>query len=179
MKLKTCKFCKDKFEPAKPLQMVCSWVCGIKYSNILDAKKENKDWKEKKKVLKEKLKTLTDYKNEARLYFQKWIRQRDAELPCISCGTIKSPYWDSGHFLKAELFTGLIFNEKNVHKQCRKCNFYLNGNEGAYRLGLINRYGYEYVLELEKLKDKARVYSFSKQELINIKSIYKQKIKTK
>jgi hypothetical protein len=29
--------------------------------------------------------------------------------------------WDSGHYFKAELFYGTIFDE-TLHKQCRKCN---------------------------------------------------------
>ena len=60
--------------------------------------------------------------NKARKAFQSYIRERDKGKPCISCGTTTATKWDAGHYLKAELYTGLIFNEDNVHRQCQRCN---------------------------------------------------------
>jgi hypothetical protein len=51
----------------------------------------------------------------------KMVRLRDAEQPCISCGGNDKDLWDGGH-LKAEIYSGVIFNPANCHKQCRKCN---------------------------------------------------------
>ena len=101
-----------------------------------------------------------------------WIRQRDKDSPCISCGVKNTGLWDGGHFFKAELFSGLIFDERNCHKQCRKCNRFLNGNELQYRKGLIERYGESFVSELESISDANRVYKYSKTELIEIKNKY-------
>jgi len=90
-----------------------------------------------KSDLRQKLKTLSEYEEEAKKSFQKWVRLRDAEFNCISCNGNDKDLWDGGHYFKAELFSGLIFNEMNCHKQCRKCNRFLNGNELQYRFGLI------------------------------------------
>lgn len=127
-----------------------------------------------KKDQKEKLKSITKLVNEARVPFQKWIRKRDANLKCISCPSVDSEIWDGGHYFKAEIFTGLIFDERNVNKQCRKCNSFLGGNEIGYRKGLIERYGEGFVLNLESESDSLRSYKFNREELIDIKNKYQK-----
>jgi hypothetical protein len=129
------------------------------------------------KVLKEKLKTLTDYENEAKKEFQKYIRKRDENLPCVSCGTFQTDIWDGGHFKKAELYSGVIFDEMNCHRQCRKCNRFLGGNELNYREGLVKRYGIDYVLEIEERALRLKRHKYNKEDLIGLKNLYKEKIK--
>jgi hypothetical protein len=130
-----------------------------------------------KSDLRQKLKTLGQFEVEAKKSFQKYVRIRDAELNCISCNGNEKGLWDGGHFFKAELFSGLIFDERNCHKQCRKCNRFLNGNELQYRFGLIKRHGLEYVEKLESISNENRVYKYTKEELIEIKKKYDAKIK--
>jgi 2-C-methyl-D-erythritol 4-phosphate cytidylyltransferase len=67
-----------------------------------------------KKEYKEQNKSIAQLIQEARKPFQQWIRIRDANKPCISCGSVDSMIWDAGHFKKAELYPGMIFNEMNV-----------------------------------------------------------------
>jgi hypothetical protein len=129
-----------------------------------------------KNNLREKLKTLGEYKADARKSFQKWIRLRDKDKPCISCGN-NADLEDGGHFYKAEVYSGLIFNENNCHKQCRKCNRFMNGNELNYRKGLIVRYGIDYVTNLDNICNINRVYKYTKEELIAKKLQYDIKIK--
>lgn len=138
--------------------------------------KQTKD-KAFKDDLRQKLKTLSDYEAEAKKVFQKWVRLRDIELKCISCGTQNPKLWHGGHFKKSEIYSGLIFDERNVHKQCSRCNVFLNGNEGEYRIGLVNRYGKEYVEKLEADSIIKRNYKYTKDELIQIKNLYNGKIK--
>jgi len=115
---------------------------------------------------------------DARKYFQQWIRQRDADKPCISCGK-HSKLVDAGHYFKAEVYSGLIFNEDNCHSQCRKCNRYKGGNESHYRLGLVERYGEDFVKSLEQIKDENRLKKWTKEELVEIKTKYKTLLKNK
>lgn len=130
-----------------------------------------------KAKIESKRKTITQLINDARKYFQQWIRLRDNDLPCISCGNFYSNFYDGGHFFKAELYTGLIFKEINCNKQCRKCNRYQGGNESAYRQGLIQKYGEEKVKELEELSKSNRSKKYEREELIKIKEYYQNKIK--
>ena len=110
------------------------------HSKNLKQQKEQREWKAEKAVLTDKLKTLSQYEAEAKKSFQKYVRMRDKGLPCISCGIFETELWDGGHYKKAEIYSGVIFNTHNCHKQCRKCNRFLNGNELMYRQGLIQRY---------------------------------------
>lgn len=129
--------------------------------------------KEADNKIREKLKTLGEFESEAKKEFQKFIRKRDAELPCISCGTMTTDLWDGGHFKKAELYSGVIFDEMNCHKQCRKCNRFLGGNELNFREGLVIRYGEAYVLEIEQRAAQLRVYKYTKDQLKEIREKYR------
>lgn len=133
--------------------------------------------KAKTKQMKESVKTLSHYEAEAKKVFQKYIRLRDEHLNCISCGTTKAKSWHGSHFYSANLYSGLIFDERNVHKSCDYCNVFLHGNLLEYRKGLIERYGLKYVEELEAESVNKRVYKYTKDELIKIKNIYNEKIK--
>jgi hypothetical protein len=177
IKPKKCRECKNDFLPTRPLQVVCSLSCSISLAKKKQELKEEKDWQKRKKEGKEAIKKLSEYESEARKEFQKWIRMRDIAEPCISCGCTEAK-WDAGHWWKAELYSGLIFNEDNVNKQCsRPCNKDYHGNEANYRIGLIKKIGEERVKWLEENKDRLRSYSWTKEELIEIKNTYKQKLK--
>ena len=148
--------------------MVCSYQCAIDYANSLA-------WSKRKNSMKDKLKTQKQKVNEVRIIFQKMIRERDKHLNCISCNTSKSAIWHAGHYLKAEIFTGLIFNEDNVHKQCLQCNNFKNGNEILYRENLIKKIGLCKVLALESNKNDFRLKKYTDDELQEIKEYSKKK----
>ncbi len=152
-------------------------MCAYGYVGEQNKLKAEKEFDDKINEIKISLKKLSQYEAEARKEFQSFIRLRDKDLPCISCGCLTAKQWDGGHFLKAELFTGLIFNERNCHKQCSRCNDFFSGNELEYRDGLIKRYGLTYVQEIEVLKPISRQYKFTKEELVKIKLKYKERIK--
>jgi hypothetical protein len=143
--------------------------------SIIHAKKITKKTENAfKSDLRDKLKTLSQFEADAKKVFQKWIRLRDEGKECISCGTTNPKMWHAGHFRKAEIYSGLIFDERNVHRQCSKCNVFLNGNESEYRLGLVKRFGNEFVEELEIDANLTRNKKFTKDELIEIKIKYQK-----
>ena len=173
-----CKHCLTKFEVKFFNQKFCilNDECRSAATQYAIAQKE-KNFKAKcvtdRREYKEKNKSYAAKVLEARKVFQAWIRNRDKDLSCICCNITKTPIWDGGHYLKAELFSGLIFDERNVHKQSRHCNSFKGGNELNYRDGLIKRYGKDFVEQLESEKDAKRVYKWSDKELENIKQKYK------
>jgi hypothetical protein len=150
-------------------------------SQIVAKKKVAREYKKKDRIRKEEFrednKSIRQLINEARIPFQKFIRMRDANHACISCGLAISALWDAGHFYKAELYTGLIFDEDNVHKQCRKCNTYLGGNENNYRIRLIAVKGREFVEALDAKSDAARLHRYTKDELREIRNKYRELLK--
>lgn len=176
IKPKKCIICKEPFVPRNSIIKVCD-THAYQYAKSLLKKKEDKEWREKKKALKEKLKTLTEYEKDARKVYQKWIRMRDEKRPCISCNATQAKQWDGGHYYKAELYSGLIFDERNCHKQCSRCNDLYSGMQLEYRAGLIERYGKEFVEQLESEANSKRDYKYTKQELIDIKNKYSEKVK--
>ena len=82
----------------------------------------------------------------AQIVFNKWIRERDKDKGCISCG---GPVENAGHYLSQGHNSAFRFNEVNVNGQCIRCNKFLHGNLIPYRQGLIKRYGEGKVLMLE------------------------------
>ena len=82
--------------------------------------------------------------------FSEYIRRRDKGR-CFTCPKVQewnSGTYDAGHFQHAKLNT--YFLETNVHGQCRKCNTFLHGNQGFYRKNMVDKYGEQKVLLLEK-----------------------------
>ena len=115
--------------------------------------------------------TLPKLKKKAQDTFNKWIRIRDAEMGCISCGASID---HAGHYFSSGHHSALTFDEQNVHGQCLRCNNFLHGNLPFYRMGLVNRYGDEYVKSLErKIRNKAK--KWDRVELEDIIQKYKLK----
>lgn len=112
----------------------------------IKAKRERKEKAERKA----KLKTLRDWLDDAQNIVNKYIRLRDADKPCISCGTTADVQYAAGHYRSRGSASHLRFNHDNLHKQCnRHCNMALSGNQRNYRTGLIARIGLERVEALE------------------------------
>ena len=148
-------------------------IQASKKAKMYSANETKKQYNKEKKERKWELMSTVQRINKAKQVFQKWIRQRDKNDPCISCGTVTSDLWDGGHYLKAEIYTGVIFNEMNVHRQCRKCNRFLGGNEAKYRLALCLKYGESEVVKLENTANELRQYRWTSDELKSIIEKYK------
>lgn len=166
-----CLYCKKSFEPDRQGQSVCSYVCSLNYSRG----KVLKEKKIKDKETKEKLKTKSQHLKELQIIFNKYIRLRDKDKPCISCGKFVEQK-DCGHFLSSGSHPALRFNEINCWGQCRHCNSYLSGNLIEYREGLILRIGQKEYDKLMSMRgDKLHL---SIPEIEEMKKIYKNKIKS-
>ena len=173
IKPKKCGYseCGKMFIPQRPLQVACSVQCSIKFN-------EEKEIKKRTKLLKEGATTLMQLEKLARIWFQKWVRKMDEKDPCISCNRTFTKQWDGGHFCPAEIYSGVIFDEMNVNKQCSECNgINMHGNPIGYRQGLIRKYGEDAVRELELRANQTRNYKYTREELIEIANKYKLKLK--
>ena len=169
-----CKFCKKDFTQFNSTISVCGYQCAIEWGKLHPKKTSIKRVNsEIKSIAKQKLKTQAQLRNPIKLHFQKWCRLRDEKEPCISCGTTEAK-WDGGHYLKAEIYSGVIFDERNVNKQCSYCNQYLDGNTAAYRQGLIKKIGLDQVILLEELANETRTKKWTIEELQLIKNKYKK-----
>ena len=163
------------FQQQRPLQYLCGWECATAYAKKKEEEKKEKAWKDNKKKLKEGLKTHSDYLKELQIVFNKFIRLRDNGKPCISCGNPNMKKVNASHYYNANNHYNVRFDEDNVHSSCEYCNTYLHGNLIEYRPRLIEKIGEQRFKELE---DKARtIRHFTIPELIELKEVYKEKIR--
>lgn len=170
IKKKLCKQCGEEFTPYNTIQPVCSVKCALEYN-------QPEQIEQRYNEIKNDARSLNWYETKARKVFQTFIRIRDYKEPCISCTRTDSPQFDGGHYFKAELYSGLIFNEINVNKQCCYCNRNLHGNLIEYRKGLVKKYGEAEIRLLEISADGHRQKKYTKFELLQIEKHYKEKIK--
>ena len=141
--------------------------------------KDKSNSKPLKKVKQPSKKTV---KSNAWRWFSKYIRLRDAlkttgtttHVKCITCGKLLLiTFCDAGHFVSRR-YNATLFDERNVHTQCRYCNRFLDGNLLEYRRQLIKIYGEGIDTELE---DKAtEIKKYSVEGLTNIEKEYKMKV---
>lgn len=87
-------------------------------------------------------------KAKLKLVFNKYIRLRDKNKRCISCG---GPVQQAGHYWSTSQCPQpqMVFNEQNVHGQCISCNMFKEGNRQGYKQGLLRRYGPDILMSLD------------------------------
>ena len=177
LKDKKCKVCSVLFTPLRPLQACCTWECANLYAKELNEKKEKKDWQKRKAKMKSDIMTLSDWLKIAQQHFNTFIRNRDKDKGCISCGKeLRKGNTDAGHYFSSGGHYNVRFNEDNVHGQCsRPCNKDKSGDLINYRKGLINRIGLERLEYLESIANETR--KFNIQEVKELINFYKNKIK--
>lgn len=176
-KPKKCRVatCGSIFVPARLGQSVCSPACAI-----IDAPRHQEKARKSLaqverneiKVRKEKLKSRADHLREAQQAFNEWVRLRDADLPCVSCGRHHDGQYHAGHWRSVGANPELRFEPLNVWKQCAPCNTHLSGNLVNYRISLIQLIGLEKVEWLEGPHE-ARKYTI--EEIKAIKADYRAK----
>lgn len=100
---------------------------------------ERKLEKAKQAVHKAKLMSLPELKRKVQKEVNAYVRLRDQNEPCISCGTMNAT-WQAGHFIAQGSSGALRFNLDNIHKQCVTCNLYKHANLLEYRINLIEKW---------------------------------------
>jgi hypothetical protein len=158
--------CAKEFEPALPKQAVCSVVCAKRIPRINRKADQARD-----KARREAIKPRSKWLAEAQSAFNAWIRARDDHLPCISCGAVMGKM-NAGHYLPTTN-QATRFDDRNVHKQCERCNTYLSGNLLAYRAALIQRIGQEQVDLLEMPREH---HKWTVADLRAIKEDYRSRL---
>lgn len=165
--MKKCRICKTEFSPRSTTQILCSHECAFEYVKQQAQKRVRKEVRE----AKEKIKSKADWMREAQAAFNKYIRARDSEDPCISCNRYHQGQYHAGHYRSTKAAPELRFDELNVHKQCQPCNTHLSGNIVEYRKNLVEIFGEEKVQWLEG-KHEPKHYTI--EELKEIKRKYSQ-----
>lgn len=170
-----CKVCGDSFRPSRGLQTWCTPECGVVLAGRLVAKKEAKAAAEDRKQTRaqlEAMKPRSYWVKRAQAAVNTWVRLRDADKPCISCGTTRAEAWHAGHFYSTAARPDLRFDPANIHRQCAQCNLFLSGNLIAYRLNLPARIGQA---ELDRLDGPPTAERATVAVLREIENTYRRK----
>ena len=109
--------------------------------------------------------TIAKLKKKAWEVFSLWIRKRDSDWrgygQCITCRKVlKVPSGEAhaGHFRHGSTLRS-YFYEKNVHLQCRSCNFFKDGARDLYALRLIEKYGDGIIQEIHAVNKDTRTWN--------------------
>jgi hypothetical protein len=174
VKMKRCRVCREPFMPRLTTQPCCyKYECQVTYATAHALKSHEKRVKADRRETREKkqaLKTRSQWMKEAQVEFNKYVRLRDAALPCISCGRFHTGQWHAGHYRSVGSTPELRFCDENVWRQCAPCNNHLSGNIVNYRLELIRRIGVD---KVEWLEGKHEPKHYTIDDLKAIKAKYK------
>ena len=173
---KHCVICGTLYSPRSSFATVCSPRCAGK-----KVKADRAAERVALKARKAALKRIPDLIKEAQKEFNAYIRERDKDKPCISCGRplrtsdgATGGDFDCGHYRSTGSASHLRFHEDNAHGQCKWCNRHGAGRAVDYRLGLVARIGIDRV---EALEADNTPHKWERDELIAIKEEFKRKRK--
>lgn len=183
-----CTVCREWFHPVRSEQYVCSYECACVHGKAAnDAAKAEKQRKEKKRRLEEEradrqrqaerrmaVKPLSYFIKQAQHAFNEFIRYRDRDFPCISCGRHHDGQYHAGHFRTTGASPELRFDEDNCHKQCSACNNHLSGNLTAYRPALIAKIGQA---RFDALMGPHALPKWNRDDYIRIRDEYRAKLR--
>lgn len=186
---KKCKDCGDEFKPFNTIQSRCV-QCSIVHGKGL----QRKEFKEKKKAARRAKKEF--YDNDPKTIKAKltkachlYIRTRDKDEPCISCGrydpeikeALTGGKWDAGHYKSKGAFPEQRYNEYNIHKQCKSCNggackFAKKAHtvQQSYKVNLIEKIGLRHVEWLEGHHEPQKL---TIDDLKEIEAYYKEQLR--
>jgi hypothetical protein len=131
----------------------------------VQTQQERAAWRKRKAAVK----PLKHWEDMTQRVVNDYIRERDHDLPCISCGTFETVSGKPGITVPAAKASHLRYNEDNINKQCHHCNVQLSGNQQQYRIGLVEKIGAERV---EALENNNTPHRYTIEELEGIRRHY-------
>ncbi|HCZ8407732.1 TPA: recombination protein NinG [Proteus mirabilis] len=188
LRRRRCKICREWFIPKQSFQNWCSPEHGFELSEqrrnkdrekaLAKLKKENqkkeREAKDKLKARKLAVKPLSYFTKQAQTAFNAFIRERDKDEPCISCGRFHEGQYHAGHYRTTGANPELRFDEDNCHKQCAPCNNHLSGNIENYTPRLIEKIGQE---RFDHLMGSHELPKWKREDYERIRDHYRVKLK--
>ena len=171
--MKKCAACKKEFSPFNSLQKACSPKCALQLTdkNKKEQKKKDKQWIKANKSLQKHI-------AEAQTAVNRYIRARDKDKPCISCGIgYRGSFnggskFDAGHYLSRGAHPNMRFYITQIASQCVTCNRFKSGNHVGFRKGLISKLG---VYKVEKIERAAHKPQITKEYCDRVKRVFNKR----
>jgi hypothetical protein len=147
-----CKICEDKFEAKYFLQKCCSKTdCMIAWSMQVVAKQKEKSIKDKKQAwtkdkleIKEKLKTLSEWKKDLQVEINSIVREIDKGWSCIATNSFDGKK-NAGHYISVGSNQTLRFHLENIFLQSEHSNNWKSGDTIRYQEGIKKTFGSDYL----------------------------------
>ena len=125
-----------------------------------------------------KKKTLSKLKQDLQKIFNKYIRLRDQDKPCVSCGKYKK--LQAGHYYAVKNYDAFRFDERNVHGECAGCNCFDESHLIGYTNNINKRLSEEELNDLHKevalYKQNRLAYKWDRPTILELIEFYKQKV---
>jgi hypothetical protein len=169
---KACRVCGKGFLPFQSMQVVCGVACARRVP--IAARNTLKNERKATKKRLDELRPISHWVKQAQAAVNAWIRFRDRDLPCVSCGRMHAGKVNAGHFRSTAAAPELRFDEKNIWLQCEPCNTHLAGNLILYRAELIRRIGQA---EVDRLEGPHEPKRYRADDLKAIRDTYRAKLK--
>ncbi len=121
-----------------------------------------------------RLRDALEFCQRMRIDLSQFNEVKDLIVKCCTCEKILP--WirmDAGHFIGRGLGggSGVYFDERNIHAQCKQCNGFMQGNGQVYQEFIRNKYGDKVIIELLTLHKLGK--KLSRLELKNLGEFYK------
>lgn len=101
------------------------------------------------------------------------VRERDKHKGCIcGCG---APVEQAGHLYPAGSYSGVRFDERNIHGIAKACNYFKStpAIDPEVEVGVIARIGLAATVDLTRTAAKTKFYKWERSQLIEIIEKYK------
>lgn len=175
MNQKICKQCKHGFDPARPMQTVCSPLCASRY-----VRSKKKEEREEVKRRKESVKSRSKWLSECQAVINKYVRLKafcNGE-GCYTCGATplqkRGGTYDAGHFRSVGSAPHIRFWIPQIRLQCTTCNRHKGGVALLFRQALVRDHGNQWVEDLEARQEVAK---FTVDYLKRLKDVMGRKVK--
>lgn len=162
MRPKKCPECGEKYQPTRQLQPCCEKIeCKSSYAiRHIEATRKRRRMQEMnvqkadRKAIREKkdkAKTITQHAEDTQKPVNAFIRWRDKDKGCISCGKPLRGTFHAGHYkpVGRGLNWAIRYHHDNIFGQCVECNHFKSGNQAAMRDGVLERIGAERLAFIE------------------------------
>ena len=177
IRCKKCANCKESFQPSRSFQSWCSPECAVVIARLKQAKQKAQEATKERAQnakAKEAVKTRAQHLKEAQAAFNAVIRERDKDLPCISCGRYHEGKYDAGHYRSVGSSPELRFEPLNCWRQCVPCNRHKSGNAIDYRINLVKRIGLD---KVEWLEGKHEPKKYTIEDIKNMKAKFRSQLR--
>ena len=178
--MRRCKQCKTEIaSAAKSITFVakkgfCGIDCASTWAAGMAVKQRMKAHKQETKERRERIKTKTDYAQEAQKAVNAYVRLRDENKPCISCQRYHSGQYHAGHYRTVKAAPQHRFNVLQIRKQCAPCNTRLSGNITEYRINLCKIIGADRV---ERIENDNKTVRYSVDYLKRLRAVFTKRLK--